>query len=119
MRMPKAVVAAFIVSVPVLTLLTGCEKMAPAPVAPVAMTRPLLTLDIRSGRVIIPQTAIVLRGGIPGVFVLSEQNVAHFRMVRTGKTANGRVEILSGLHGTEILVMGDLAEIHDGSLIAR
>ena len=118
MRMPKAVVAAFIVSVPVLTLLQGCEKKAPAP-APVAMTRPLLTLDIRSGRVIIPQTAIVLRGGIPGVFVLSEQNVARFRMVRTGKTADGRVEILSGLHGTEILVMGDLAEIHDGSLIAR
>jgi hypothetical protein len=36
-------------------------------------------------------------------------------MVRTGKTVNNRVEILSGLRGSETLVTGDLRDVHDGS----
>ena len=36
-------------------------------------------------------------------------------MVRTGKNVNGRIEILSGLSGSETLVTGDLRDVHDGS----
>jgi len=64
---------------------------------------------------LVPQSALVVRGGIPGVFVLSETNQARFRMVRTGKNVNGRIEILSGLSGSETLVTGDLRDVHDGS----
>jgi multidrug efflux pump subunit AcrA (membrane-fusion protein) len=35
-------------------------------------------------------------------------------MVRTGKSYDGRVEVLSGLAGDEVLVTGD---VHDGSPI--
>ena len=37
-----------------------------------ALTRPLLTLDAKAGRVLVPQSALVERGGVPGVFVFSE-----------------------------------------------
>jgi hypothetical protein len=100
-------------------LLAGCGEKA-APSAPVAtLPRPLLTLDAQAGRVLVPQAALVERGGIPGVFVLSADNQARFRMVRTGKNLNGRVEILSGLSGSETLVAGDLQDVHDGSPIQK
>jgi hypothetical protein len=101
-----------------LVLACGRKPVPPAPAAP-TLDRPLLTLDAKSsGRILIPQAALVRRGGIPGVFVLGSDNQARFRMVRPGKIANGRVEILSGLDGNETLVLGDLHDVHDGSPIA-
>jgi hypothetical protein len=98
-----------------MVLLAGCEKEAapPAPVA--ALARPVLALDAKAGRVLVPQSLLVERGGVPGVFVLSDENQARFRMVRTGKTVTNQVEILSGLRGNETLVSGDLRDVHDGS----
>jgi hypothetical protein len=51
---------------------------------------------------------------VPGVFVL-ENDEARFRMVRTGKLGATRIEILSGLFGNEVLLLGDLDQVHDGS----
>jgi hypothetical protein len=112
MRFPIRPVLAIVVA---MVLLAGCEKEAapPAPVA--ALARPVLALDAKAGRVLVPQSLLVERGGVPGVFVLSDENQARFRMVRTGKTATNQVEILSGLRGNETLVSGDLRDVHDGS----
>jgi hypothetical protein len=98
-------------------LLAGCDKKAAPPAPLTALTRPVLTLDAQAGRLLVPQTALVERGGVPGVFVLNEENQARFRMVRTGKNLNDRVEILSGLSGSETLVVGDLHDVQDGSPI--
>jgi len=65
--------------------------------------------------ILIPRAALAERGGIPGVFVLSETSEARFRMVKPGRGRDGEIEILSGLHGTETLVLGDLREVRDGS----
>ena len=62
----------------------------------------------------IPRAALVVRNGIPGVFVVSN-NEARFRMVRRGKIHRAKVEILSGLFGDETLVIGELKSVHDGS----
>lgn len=64
----------------------------------------------------IPRTALTMRNGVPGVFVV-ENNEARFRMVRPGKTGATQVEILSGLFGNETLVLGELEAVHDGSPI--
>lgn len=98
-------------------LLAACGKKATHAAPPAAQARPVLTLDAQAGRVLVPRSAIVERGGIPGVFVLSAENLARFRMVRTGKNMSDRVEILSGLSGSEILVTGDLRDVQDGSPI--
>ena len=62
----------------------------------------------------IPRAALVVRNGIPGVFVVSN-NQARFRMVRRGKIRRAKVEILSGLFGDESLIIGELKNVHDGS----
>jgi multidrug efflux pump subunit AcrA (membrane-fusion protein) len=100
-----------------IALLAGCGNKPAPPATTAALARPLLQLDAKTGRVFVPQSAVVERGGIPGVFVLTEAYQARFRMVRSGKTADDRIEILSGLSGSETLITGDLNGVHDGSLI--
>ena len=103
----------------VVLALAGCHKKpeVPPPSLP-HLERPIHALNFKSGELLkikIPRQALVERGGIPGVFVLSEAGEARFRLVRPGRTVDTQVEILSGLHGTETLVLGDLAAVHDGS----
>lgn len=62
----------------------------------------------------IPLSALLVRNGISGVFVL-EKNEARFRMVRSGKKDADIVDILSGLFGNETLLVGGLEAVHDGS----
>ena len=64
--------------------------------------------------ILIPLSALLVRNGISGVFVL-EKNEARFRMVRSGKKDADKVEILSGLFGNETLLVGGLEDVHDGS----
>lgn len=119
-----------------LMVLAACEHPAPsAPAKLAVLTRPVIRLAApRTGEpMLVPSAALVTRGGIPGVFVLQEATPfppgahdaagtvlpeARFRMVKTGKTLGGRVEILSGLSGDEVLVLGGLSEVRDGSPVA-
>ena len=117
MRFPIHSVA--VSSIVAILLLAACGKKAAEPAPLVPLARPAVMLDAKAGRVLIPQSQLVERGGVPGVFVLSEENQARFRMVRTGKIVNDRVEILSGLSGSETLVAGDLRDVHDGSPIQK
>ena len=61
-----------------------------------------LTGEARDLRV--PDSAIVIRAGIPGVFVVDRQNTAHFRMIRTGESASGMTVITAGLTTGERIV---------------
>jgi multidrug efflux pump subunit AcrA (membrane-fusion protein) len=97
-------------------LLMACDRAAP-PAEPLpTLERPLVVATLRNDRVLAPQAALVERGGQPGVFVVTD-GIARFRLVRTGKAYEGRVEILSGLSGGEPLVAGEQRDIHDGSPI--
>lgn len=101
----------------------GCKKKpdVPPPSLP-RMERPVLSLNLKPAdllKIRIPRLALVERGGIPGVFVLNQAGEARFRMVRAGGVNDAQVEILSGLHGNETLVLGELSAVHDGSPILK
>ena len=60
---------------------------------------------------LIPQAAVLNRAGVRGVFVLNQDNRAHYRMVRTGTVlGEGQVEVLAGLVAGErvALSLGDV-----------
>lgn len=102
------------------TALAACEVPRPTPPLELpVLERPVRTLtkaaDVPTG-VLVPRPALVERGGLPGVFVLQD-GLARFRMVKTGKPRGAALEVLSGLHGDETLILGDLADLHDGSPI--
>jgi RND family efflux transporter MFP subunit len=67
--------------------------------------------------VAVPQAAVLNRAGITGVFVVSEQGVAQYRMVRTGRSVDGRVEVLSGLNPGERVVTGNAEAVNNGDRV--
>lgn len=103
-----------------LAVLAGCHN-APSPTPAVALptlTRPTVPIVASGGGIAVPQAAVVERGGVPGVFV-ADKGVARFRMVRAVPAPGGRQKVLSGLHVGEMLVLGDLREVRDGSPLAQ
>lgn len=64
--------------------------------------------------ILVPQTATVQRGQLSGVFVVTKDGIAQFRIVTTGKTADGNVEILSGLSTGDEYVSADANRVNDG-----
>lgn len=52
----------------------------------------------------IPDSAITIRAGIPGVFVVDNQNTAHFRMIRTGESASGFTIVTAGLNDGDHII---------------
>jgi len=107
-------------SIPAVTLglvinaCTPATTPATGPKLPM-LDRHLLKIQFKyNDRIMVPTENVTKRGGVTGVFVLQDQQ-ARFRMVRTGKENTRHIEILSGLHGSEILVGGDLNAVYDGS----
>lgn len=62
---------------------------------------------------LIPESAVVRRGQIEGVFVV-ENGVGRLRLVKTGRKMGGKMEILSGLSGGEVVVVKDVHLLTDG-----
>lgn len=62
----------------------------------------------------VPQTAIVVRGQLTGLFVVAPNGTAQFRIVTTGTESEGMVEILSGLSEGDEIVTSDTASLMDG-----
>jgi multidrug efflux pump subunit AcrA (membrane-fusion protein) len=63
--------------------------------------------------------AVVERGQLQGVYVVGQDGIARFRLIRTGATRPGGVEVLSGLAAGEQIVLRDAARVSDGARIAR
>jgi multidrug efflux pump subunit AcrA (membrane-fusion protein) len=55
---------------------------------------------------VVPKSALVWRGSLPGVYILNEKNQRELRLVRTGDDVDeDRVAILSGLRAGERVVV--------------
>ena len=118
--MSRALVVVLALTPLTLVALAGCHN-APPPTPAVALPtlmRPTAPIVASGGDIAVPQAALVERGGVPGVFV-AENGIARFRMVRAVPAPRGRQKVLSGLRAGEVLVLGDLREVRDGSPLAR
>ncbi len=110
----------FFIATLLLLSLYACQEKTRAPAVSLpTLERPVLPLTgaAKETAILIPLQALSERAGIPGVYVLQNQQ-ARFRMVRVGKISATQVQILSGLRGDESLVLGDLSAVHDGSPIS-
>ena len=67
----------------------------------------------------VPVSAILTRAGITGVFVVDAQGVAKYRMVRTGATTGGNIEILAGLNPGERVVTSSVSALQNGDKVVN
>jgi RND family efflux transporter MFP subunit len=66
----------------------------------------------------IPSSAIVHQGQLTGLFVVTAENTAHFRLIRTGRNlGDGMVEVLSGLPDGTRFVVKPSSELVDGASV--
>lgn len=62
----------------------------------------------------LPSNVLVQRGGLTGVFVISEGNEALLRWVKTGKVLNDKVHIVSGVNKGDKVVTNAQGPLSDG-----
>ena len=67
----------------------------------------------------VARQAIVERGQLQGVYVVGQDNIARFRLIRTGAMRRDAVEVLSGLTSGEQIVLAGVDRVSDGVRIQR
>lgn len=65
----------------------------------------------------VPQTAIVQRGQLTGVYVVGGDGKLQFRIVTTGKTSEGMTEILSGVSEGDEIANSEIEKLSDGTKV--
>jgi RND family efflux transporter MFP subunit len=65
----------------------------------------------------IPATALVREGQLTGIFVVTPENIARYRLIRTGRSLDNKVEVLSGLAEGSCFVMDPSPELVDGARV--
>jgi len=89
------------------------EKITNADLKSSMFAKVLLKKGVEKG-VTIPESVLVNRGDLEGVFVMSSAGESLLRWVRTGKRSNGNVEILSGLSAGETVIVSAEGKLQDG-----
>lgn len=67
--------------------------------------------------VLVPQSCLVKRGQLVGLYAVSQSGTSLLRWVRTGKTFGDSIEILSGLNAGEKYILSCESKLHDGAQI--
>ncbi len=95
------------------TVLAKLDLPADARLHPGLFGRLMITSH-EAQAIAVPSSAVVRRGQLEEVFVV-DGNVAHLRLVRTGREHDGVTEILSGLANNEIVATSDVGQLTDGA----
>ncbi|MBW6485570.1 MAG: efflux RND transporter periplasmic adaptor subunit [Syntrophobacterales bacterium] len=64
-----------------------------------------------------PRAAVVEKGQLAGVYAVDDQNIVAYRLVRTGREYEGRLEILSGLKPNDRIIVGGVEKAMDGGIL--
>ena len=66
----------------------------------------------------IPSEAVITKGDLKGVYVVSQQKTAVLRWIRLGRRVGDEVEVLSGLQAGETLIISADGKLYNGAVVA-
>lgn len=69
----------------------------------------------KEDKLLIPQSIVIERGQLHGVWTVSQSNQALLRWVRLGKTYGDKIEVLSGLSKGTAIITSAKGRLHDGA----
>jgi len=70
-----------------------------------------------SRKLLINRNAVIIRGQLTGLYLVDSDNMAHFRLIRSGKTSGDSVEVLSGLKEGDRYVVKPVPDLVDGARV--
>ena len=65
----------------------------------------------------IPASAVVHQGQLTGVFIVDENRIARFRLIRAGREFGEQVEVISGIKDDTLLVTAPPPQLINGSAV--
>lgn len=65
----------------------------------------------------IPQTAMVTRGQLAGVYIVGSDGTVHFRLITIGTESEGNVEVLSGLNEGDEVAVTHVEKLNEGTKV--
>jgi multidrug efflux pump subunit AcrA (membrane-fusion protein) len=68
---------------------------------------------------VVPQEVVVARGQLRGIYAVDGSGLVHWRVVTLGQSANGLVEVLSGVASGDVVVLNPGAQELDGKKAAQ
>ena len=68
-------------------------------------------------KLLIDRKAVIIRGQLTGLYLVNSDGVAHFRLIRLGKTFGDSVEVLSGLEPGNRYVAEPTPKLQDGARV--
>ncbi len=70
-----------------------------------------------SSKIMIPGDAVMSHGQLTGLYLVDSENIAHFRLIRLGRTFGDNVEVLSGLKEGDRYVIRPFPGLEDGARV--
>ena len=75
-------------------------------------------ITVKSEKVMVPESALVKQGQLTGIYTIANGKTAILRWVRTGKTYDNQVEILSGLSASEQYIVSSEGKLYNGAKVS-
>ena len=70
-----------------------------------------------SRKLTINKRSVVSRGQLTGIYLLDNNNIARYRLIRPGKVLGDQLEVLSGLKEGDRYIKEPTPELSDGALV--
>lgn len=67
---------------------------------------------------VVPNSSLLTRGGLEGVFVLDEENRARFRWLRLGRQTHSVTQVVAGLTEGETVLLDPPKKLPEGALVS-
>ena len=71
----------------------------------------------QAGTITIPHTAVIQQGQLTGFYLIGKENIAHFRLLRTGRTLGMQIEVVSGMKEGDRYVINPGLDMADGMMV--
>lgn len=87
------------------------------PLLKTGMYAKILIPEGKKEAILIPQKVIVEKGQLVGVYVVDNQGVITYRLIKAGKKYGDQVEVLSGLNDGEKIIVDGVEKALDGGIV--
>ncbi len=68
--------------------------------------------------ILVPKKALVRKGDLIGVYAVNQKGIVSYRLIRTGEKKGIFVEIVSGLHPGNLIIVKGLKQVIDGGILS-
>jgi len=67
--------------------------------------------------VMVPAESVVSKGQLTGIYVVNDDRIITYRLIRLGKGYGENIEVLSGLKAGEIIITDNVSQVEDGAIL--